>query len=361
LEAKKKILLAVTTDINFDQRVQRIGKSLAEAGFEVVIAGRELPSSPPLMPAKYHQYRLKCLFNKGFLFYAEFNIRLFFYLLFKKYDFITANDLDTVAGVYFSSFFKKSTLVFDAHEYFTEVPELQHRNQVKSFWSAIEHMLVPKFDRHYTVNQSLAEIFTAKTGKNFSIVRNVPYLQETEQRASTSSYILYQGAVNKGRGLENLIQAMQHVDITLKIAGDGDIMPELRKMVQELQLQNKVEFLGKIPPKQLPELTQNATIGVNLLENTSLNYYYSLANKFFDYMQSEVPQISMDFPEYRHINQQYKVASLIDNLDSSNIASEINKLLENNNLYTELKSNCKTAKQHYCWEKEEKKLAEIYS
>jgi glycosyltransferase involved in cell wall biosynthesis len=358
----KKIILAVTTDLNFDQRVQRIAKSLAEQGNDVWVIGRELPSSPPLIPTKYNQYRLKCFIHKGFLFYAEYNLRLFFYLLFKKYDFVTANDLDTIVGVFFSSFLKKCTLVFDAHEYFTEVPELANRKTVKQIWSMVERVFVPKFDKHYTVNKSLSYIFKQKTGKDFRIVHNVPYSLENEAKQEYSApYLLYQGAVNKGRGLENLIKAMPYINIPLKIAGDGDIMPDLKKLVEELSLQNKVDFLGKIPPKELPELTRHATIGVNLLENTSLNYYYSLANKFFDYIQAEVPQISMNFPEYKLINDQYNVAILLDNIDSSEISDKINNLMNNKELFLNVKQNCTAAKKEFCWEIEQEKLKEIYS
>jgi glycosyltransferase involved in cell wall biosynthesis len=359
---KKTIILAVTTDLNFDQRVQRIAKTLAENGYEVCVVGRELPTSPPLLPTKYFQFRLKCWFTKGKLFYAEFNLRLFFYLLFKKFDFVTANDLDTVLGVYFSSYFKKTTLVFDAHEYFTEVPELENRNTVKKTWAWIERKFVPKFHKHYTVNNSLAELFEQNLHLNFSVVKNVPYLlTSTENEPIKSKYLLYQGALNKGRGLENMIKAMSKIDLQLKIAGDGDLTQYLKDLVRKEGLEHKVIFLGKIEPKKLPELTKNAFIGINLLENMGLNYYYSLANKFFDYIQAEVPQICVNFPEYQHINQQYKVAVLLENIEVETIVDNINKLLINKELYSELQNNCTKAKQKYCWEKEEEILKEIYT
>lgn len=347
--------------MNFDQRVQRIAKTLAENDYEVSVIGRVLPNSPPLLPTKYYQYRLKCFFNKGKLFYAEFNIRLFFYLFLKKYNPITANDLDTVLGVYFSSFFKKTTLVFDAHEYFTEVPELQNRDAVKKTWAWIEQKFIPKFHKHYTVNNSLAELFEQNLNTKFNVVRNVPYfIQHSENFIPKEKYILYQGALNEGRGLENMIKAMSKIDMALKIAGDGDLTQYLKDQVRKEGLEHKVQFLGKIEPKKLPELTKNAFIGINLLENMGLNYYYSLANKFFDYIQAEVPQICVDFPEYNLINNQFKVAILLENIEVKTLVENINLLVKNKELYQELKLNCIAAKQKFCWENEAKRLLEIY-
>lgn len=357
---KQKVILAVTTDLNYDQRVQRIANSLAKK-FEVLVVGRLLPDSKPINSSNYEQKRLKCFFKHGFGMYAEFNIRLFFFLLLKKYHFVTANDLDTVVGVYFSSFFKKSTLVFDAHEYFVEVPELQNRKFVKSIWAFIEKNIAIRFDKFYTVNQSLADIFKERLNKNFVVLRNLPFKKKKQFQTEEPKYIFYQGAVNKGRGLENLILAMQSFKgkYILKIAGDGDIKSELVDLVNQQQLNDTIIFLGKISPDALPKYTEKAFAGVNLLENTSLNYYYSLANKFFDYVQAEIPQIGMNFPEYQLLNKQHEVSILLDDIEVDNIVEAIKKLEEKDH-YVKLQSQAKQAKEVWCWEKEEMELMYFY-
>lgn len=362
MSSKTTITLFATTDLNFDQRLQRIASSLQNDGFEVKLVGRELKKSPPIIAANFQQVRFKCFFNKGVLFYLEFNFRSFIYLLKHKTDIATANDLDTVLGVYSGAWFsKKSRLVFDAHEYFTEVPELSKRGFKKKIWSWVEKTFVPKFDAHYTVNKSLAHIFEEKLAVNFAVVRNITVLQKNKNvyQKKEDRFILYQGALNKGRGLEALIAAVPKLKYPLVLAGDGDVKTELEKQVQNLKLGSKVVFKGKISPKELRKLTTKAYIAVNLLENNSLNYYYSLANKFFDYAHAEIPQVGMNFPEYKILNKQYEVSVLIKNLDEAAIVNAFKKL-DNENFYKELKSNCKALKKEYHWHNEELSLLALY-
>lgn len=356
-----KITLFATTDLNFDQRLQRISFSLATTEHEVILVGRENDNSPILKKTSFKQKRLKCIINKGFLFYFEFNVRIAFFLFRNKTNIVVANDLDTVIGVYFGTLFSNTKRIFDAHEYFTEVPELNNRKIKKNIWKWIEKKYVPLFDVHYTVNDSLANLFKENLNLKFEVIRNVPK-QTTVKKIykNNDKYILYQGALNKGRGLSEIIIAMQNVNCILKIAGSGDIENELITLVKELKLENKIFFLGKLEPLELKKVTEKAYIGLNLLENNSLNYYYSLANKFFDYIQAEIPQICMNFPEYKILNKEYEVALLVKNLDKQILVKAI-KNLDNENFYTSLKNNCRKAKNIYNWENEEKKLITIYN
>ncbi|MGB1247381.1 MAG: glycosyltransferase [Chitinophagales bacterium] len=358
---KKKIILAATTDLNYDQRLIRISSSLTDMGFDVLLVGRILPTSPPLRARKYQQYRLSCFFHKGALFYAEYNIRLFFFLLFKKANFFTANDLDSIIGVYFSSIFKRSILVFDAHELFTEVPEL-HNSSKKKIWTFIEKFFVSKFQRHYTVCQSLANIFEEKLQRKFKVIRNVPYLQkENTVIDKNEKFILYQGALNEGRGLEELLHCIKELPYKLKIAGSGDLDEKLREITHQLEIKDKVEFLGKLTPKALQELTPKAYIGYHLLDENNIHYYYSLGNKFFEYTNAEIPFLVMDFPEYNLAQEQYQVALKIKSLqDKDAIKKAITTLFEEEETYIQLKENTKQLKQILNWENEAKELASIY-
>lgn len=366
-----RIILTVTNDLSYDQRMQRICTSLANAGYEVQLTGRRLPKSKPLHNFPFQQKRLFCYFKKGKLFYIEYNIRLFFYLLFARMDAVCAIDLDTILPAFLVSKIRRKPLVYDAHEYFTEVPEVVDRPRIKRIWERIAQLTIPRTKYAYTVCDSLAEIFEQRYGTTFEIIRNTPRKRQTvddkrwtendEQNTKNTPIILYQGALNEGRGVAEAIEAMQTIDdAELWLAGEGDLSQELRQLTKKLEVTGRVKFLGYVQPADLHKLTPKATVGLNLLENRSLNYYYSLSNKFLDYIQAGVPSVNMNFPEVQKIVEQYEVALMIDKLETPLVVEAIQRLLDDKKLYNTLKSACEKAAEVYVWEEEEKKLIAFY-
>ena len=340
--------------------MHRICGTLADAGYDVLLVGRKLKTSLPLSKSNYGQQRLKCWFNKGKLFYSEFNIRLFFFLLFKRMDCICAIDLDTILPCYYISKLKGVKRVYDAHEYFSQLDEVVARPKIYRFWHRIEKRMIPKFKNGYTVCDSIAEEFRKNYNVSFKVVRNVPSFNDSNEQIRSEDVILYQGAVNKGRGLEKLALAMKNINAKLWVCGNGNFMDEMRSVVQANGLSGKVSFLGMLPPAELKKKTAQAYIAVNPFERTGLNQYLSLSNKFFDYIHADIPQVTMNYPEYKKINVQFRIAELIDDLDPETIADAINNILNNKELYLQLKQNCFVAKQELNWQNEKDKLLNFY-
>jgi len=361
LRDKAIIFFSVTTDITYDQRMIRICTSLAQAGYKITLIGRKMKTSVPLIEQTFKQKRINCLFEKGKLFYAEYNIRLFFFLLFKKMDCIGAIDLDTILPCYFISKLRNITRVYDAHELFCEMKEITTRPDIYRMWKKIENYTVPKFAFGYTVNQPIANEFKKMYGVNYSVIRNIAMLRPLQNLPKTEKFILYQGAVNEGRSFETLIPAMKEVNSKLIICGDGNFMEQAKQLVVEWNLQEKVIFKGKIMPDELRIITQQAHIGVTLFDDRGLSNYYSLANRFFDYLHAGVPQLCVNYPVYKEINEQRAVAVLINDISSSNLAAQLNNLLHNEVLYTELQQNCIKVRETLNWQTEQKRLLEFYN
>lgn len=354
------IIFTVTTDLSYDQRMIRICTSLCQAGYDVLLVGRKLRSSIPLTDQPFRQKRISCLFEKGKLFYAEYNIRLFFYLLFKKMDCIGAIDLDTILPCYLISGIKKAKRVYDAHELFCEMKEIVTRPAIYKLWKKIERYTVPKFKLGYTVNQPIADEFEKMYGVHYEVIRNIALLKEIAPAEKKEKFILYQGAVNEGRSFETLIPAFKDIDCKLIICGDGNFMQQARQLVADNGLQDKVIFKGKIKPDELTAITQQAYIGITLFDDRGLSNYYSLANRFFDYLHAGIPQLCVNYPVYADINNKLPIALLVDDISSTNIAAQLNNLLTNEVLYKELQQNCLAVRQILNWQQEEKKLIQFY-
>jgi glycosyltransferase involved in cell wall biosynthesis len=355
----KRIIFTVTNDLNYDQRMQRICSTLQANDHDVLLIGFKKKDSLPLQNQPYHQTRMHCWVEKGFFLYFIYNLQLFFKLLFSRFDIICAIDLDTILPVMFIAKLRRKKLVYDAHEYFTELPEVVNRKRIQQIWKRIESFCIPKTDLRYTVSKGLAGLFAEKYNLDFHVIRNMPRLSAEKPDSTNGGYLLYQGALNEGRGLEALIHAIEEMDMDLMICGEGEISGELRQLVSNLGLNDKITFKGRLRPDELKTLTCNAMIGFNLLENKGLSYYYSLSNKFFDYVMAGVPQVCIGFPEYKNLNLEHEVAILVNDLKKETIANAI-RLLEDKDLYQKLHENCLKAREEWNWERESGKLLELY-
>lgn len=356
----KKISFTVVNDLRHDQRMQRICTTLSEEGYEVCLIGRLLPGSAPLPQWNFKTVRLKPFFTKGKLFYIEWQLRLFWFLLFHRPDIYSAVDLDTLLPNLFCARLRGKRPVYDAHEFFTEVPEVVNRPLVKKTWEKLADYAIPKCQAAYTVGSGLAGLFEKKYGLPFSVIRNVPFRQNFQPSPRKQRFVLYQGALNEGRCLEFLIPAMRDLPCELWIAGEGDLSSRLRKMTKELQLEEKVRFLGYVPPEELKMLTPQAFLGFNVLENKGLSYYYSLANKSFDYLQAGIPQLCSPFPEYIALAETHP-AFIFAEPGEISIAEAIHTLLLDTSREQEMKAAAGKAAGELTWEKESPRLLNIYA
>ncbi len=355
----KRIVISVINDLATDQRVSKVCDTLQEFGFDVLLIGRILPNSLSIK-RNYKTHRMKLLFNKGFLFYAEYNLRLFFKLLFTKKDVLLSNDLDTLLSNYLISRLQNKKIVYDSHELFTEVPELVNRPKTQKVWRKIENTIVPKLKNCYTVCQSIADYYNSKYQTDFKVIKNLPIKSVNLKKKVSDSkekVVIYQGALNLGRGIELMIKTMQHLEnIKFIIIGDGDITNILKQQVEELNLNSKIEFLGRKHPNELKEITINADLGISFEEDLGLNYRYALPNKIFDYINAEIPILVSDLPEMKRIVEDYSVGEIILERKPEFIAQQIQTILN-----TDFKDSLKLAKKELNWQSEKEKLKLIFA
>jgi len=360
----QRIVVSVTNDLITDQRVHKICSTLVDMNFEVLLIGRKLPNSLPLS-RNYKTFRIKLLFNSGFLFYAEYNLRLFFKLLFLKKDILLSNDLDTLLPNFLISKLIGNKLVYDSHELFTEIPELIDRPKVQFIWLKIEKIILPKVKNCYTASDSIAIYYKDAYNSDFKIIRNVPYTIRNNVKSNfpfdieSKKNILYQGSVNLCRGIDLMIEAMQYVENALFIIiGDGDLLKEMKLKVDFLKLNHKIKFIASVSPEKLSALTPLADIGISLEEDKGLSYRYALPNKLFDYIQAKIPVIVSNLPEMRRIIDEYSVGKVLYDRSPKNLAKIVIEMLEKGKKPWQESLN--KASNELVWENEKKKIKKIF-
>jgi len=362
----KRVIVSVISDLVTDQRVHRTSITLKEMGYEVLTVGRELKSSPALEGRPYRTRRFRLWWENGPAFYAAYNTRLFFFLLFTKADLLVSNDLDTLLPNYLVSRLKRIPLVYDSHEYFTEVPELQNRPSVKKVWQKIEAFIFPKLSHIITVNDSIARLYKDRYGKAVTVIRNVPEKQDAVEPMNHSSagipdghaIVIFQGSgINIHRGAEEALEAMQYLEkVTLLFVGGGDVVEDLKRAAKEKGLTDKVVFIPRQSPRELRKYTAMATLGLSLDKDTNINYRFSLPNKLFDYIHAGIPVLASPLPEVQKIVNDYQVGLVAENHNPLHLADCIRFMLSDPERLLKWKENLKLAALQLCWEHEKKKM-----
>lgn len=355
----KKIIFTVTNNLETDQRVHKVASFFHENNWKVLVIGSNHRKCNDYKQP-YETKRLNVWFKHGPLFYAEFNLRLFFFLLFEKTDRIWGNDTDTALSTFIAAKLKGCDYSLDLHELFPEVPEVTQRKFVKFCWTKIEDFVFPYVKDGYTVCESISNYYQKRYNVNLKVLRNVPFKREYNRgnkfdgmfrtvEGAGKKIILYQGAVNEGRGIEWLIQAMAFINnAQLVIIGIGDLLENIKVLAHHLNVDDKVSFFGFIPFQELNAYTASADLGVCLLEDKGLSYYYALPNRIFDFMQAHVPILCTDFPEIARIINQEGTGRVINHYEPEYLASVITDMLNepiNHKRYEE-------ATQHNNWESE---------
>lgn len=359
----KKIILSVSNDLHTDQRLQKVCDSLQKAGYEVELLGRFLKGKSETLNRSYPCKRFRLWFNQGPLFYFNLNLRLFFYLLFHSFDLLIANDLDTLPANFLVARFRKKSLVYDSHEYFTEVPELIHRPKVQKFWERIEALILPKLKYAYTVSPSIAQAYEQNYGLSMRVVRNFPRLKEAEKLPSTpkEKVVIYQGALNVSRGLEELIRAFNFSilkDIKLWLFGSGDIEAELKALSRELELTDQVVFFGRKAARELKEYTQRASIGVSLEHPEGLSYQYAIPNKIFDYIHAGTAVLYSPLKEVEYLLDGRGVGQKLRSHEPKLISEQIREMMDSDEL-SQWQLNAKANAKNFSWQNEEVELIKI--
>ncbi|MCB0819183.1 MAG: glycosyltransferase [Bacteroidetes bacterium] len=358
------IAVTVSNDLATDQRVLKVCRSLYDLGYMPRMIGRKLPESIDMPDVSFEHKRMKLLFTSGPAFYAELNLRLFFLLLFSKLDFVHANDLDTLLPAYLVSVLRRKPLVYDTHEYFTGVPEIQKRPLVKKIWKGIESFVFPKLKRVITVNDSIASLYENDYGILPKVIRNIPTSVRKEiiplakkdiPGVSEDDFvIILQGAgINVDRGAEEAVEMMKHLEgCKLIIAGSGDVIGSLKIRASQDDLNGRIIFLPKMKYSELMQITAACNLGLTLDKDTNINYRYSLPNKIFDYIHAGIPVFASNLPEVRKVVEQYGVGFVAESHNPEVMAAQINSLKSNPQKLSNTRAACRTATEELRWEKE---------
>jgi glycosyltransferase involved in cell wall biosynthesis len=357
---RKKIIISAFSNLSTDQRIEKICQTLYDNGYRIELIGNDWNGVED-MARPYPFSRIHLVSKSLKTAYFEFNWKLYHQLK-KRADQNTvlyANDLDALLPNYLIAKKLNLPLIFDSHEIFSEMPAVQGKMSQK-LWRLLEKSVIPNLKFMITASESYAEWFKNKYKIDSAVVQNAPRRIKNlpDIPANQPKILLYQGMINPFRGIDKAILAMRHIDgVIFKIAGDGPKKKEYEALVAHENLQDKVQFLGKLLPQDLRNITLTADCGMSIEENGGESYYYSLPNKVLDCIQARVPLILSPLPELTKIRRQFDIGEIIPDHQPENIAEAIRTVISKGrkSYYSELEK----ASEVLCWENEEIKLLQV--
>lgn len=300
-----------------------------------------------------------------------------------KYDYVWANDLPDLKPALKIKKKIGAKVIYDSHEIF--IGTLNQFFPTKGKWykaimhktalfamsklgAKAERRMVKHIDEFVTTSISFKKYFQEKYNLDgIKIVMNCPRIQtETDSfdfrkefdLPDDSFILIFQGRLNAGRALIEMIESMSFVNekVHLFVLGDGTLKKDMQKQTAELSLEQKIHFIDEVPSSQLLKYTRGADAGINLQASINISKHLASANKLFEYTHSGIPTIGSDVPENRLIIEKYNLGLLVQN-NPEEIARAMNEMSKKD--LSAYKENCRKAAQEYCWENQEKVIFEI--
>jgi glycosyltransferase involved in cell wall biosynthesis len=364
---EKTVLILFLSNFNFDSRASNLYTSLCERGYKVrVVSFDWLTKGFKTKRGEISVYKL----HKGFLsltFYLKFIFILSFNLIKSKASIIFAEDVYTLPFAVIFSIFKNRKVIYDSRELYGHLAGLRERKIVQTIIRVIEKIFITGAHKIITTGSLDSQYIEKKFNlKDTIVVRNLPLIAAILEPFNFRKHLglnadtkilLYQGVILHGRGLRKIFEAINRLNnCVLVIIGDGEYREFYQNLANEKGLINRVFFLGKVEQSKLLGYTAGADIGLTIIENLSLSYYYALPNKMFEYIQAGIPVLASNFPQMKEIIDRYKVGLYINPENIDDMVDSLNILLNNNELRNNFKRNCIIAAKELNWNKEINKL-----
>jgi len=259
-------------------------------------------------------------------------------------------------------------VVYDVHE---DVPRQIRgkywinkylRKSIAVFFEIFENYVSKRVDAIVAATPFIQDRFS-KLNSNCVAVCNYPIVEDYEFSAdwnSKGNEICYVGGITKVRGIVELVQAMEGIDVQLNLAGDFSPLA-LKAELESLPGWKNVNNIGFVGRSEIYAVLSSSKIGIVTL-HPIVNYLDSLPIKMFEYMMAGIPVIASDFPLWKNIVEQYNCGICVDPQDPNEIRKAILSLLSNDELAEKMGLNGKKVVfEKFNWKVEERKLIEIYA
>ena len=366
------VAFALTGDVRMNSRAVKQFRVLQEIGFRIEAFTLGGEDHGHLLGENVRLHVLPTPETKGLRFFRQVHQIFSRAVQVVRADVYHASDLYVLPALAKAAKRHQGKLVFDSRELYPYVAATAGRPWISMFWHAVSGHYLPKADAVFTVSESIADRLSALYGiENPPVLYNVPDflgsvtpsgdLRKQAQIPHDRAVILHQGNMQRSRGCDLLIEAMQDVErAVLVFLGNGTLRHQLEGKVEKLALHDKVRFLPPVPPDELLPVTAGADFGVTLLEDTCLNHRFALPNKLFEYLITGLPVLASDLPEIRRVVEDFNVGKVVNPTDRMALATALQHMTDDRSARDMWRANAPRVLKAYTWASGARQFAEIY-
>lgn len=374
-----RVIMAVHSDYVHDRRVRNQATALTEAGYHVRVlcVGNEKATegAPKVKHASIDGVELiihRLKHKGGKQRFYEMMRTFAVSLATMEAEIIHAHDLDTLLPCHRAAERMGAKLVYDSHELYTESIHVGHRPLTKLIWRILEIRLIHHADAVITVCQGIAEELKERyrleslpnVVRNFSdppanVAATTPPQRLVDFKRFHPKCMLYQGYIQRGRGLDAAIEALAGApDWGLVICGQGPYKDHLIKRAHELHVDEQILWMGQLDHDTLFSVTKHCDLGLCMIEPISLSYYYALPNKLIEYVQAGLPVVGSDLPEIKRLMTNYRIGWVVtEENDLQSILNSFDSLKVDKKLI----EGMRFAADSLNWQHEKKALLSVYN
>ncbi len=242
------------------------------------------------------------IFHKVMLM-IEWNLRIALSFLFKPVTYVNAHSVETLPLACFFKWFKGSKLVYEPHE----LEAVKDPSPLlRKVYSRVERWLIGQADAVLVVSGGIQEWYQKEYGlPKVFLAHNVPE-KPFDPNQQVTSYrdrfnipkdelvFVFQGALIGARNLELYLRAFaDSPKHHLVFMGNGFMEETIQPYVEN---HANIHHMGFVPVSDILAHSHTADVGLCLIEQKNLSYYYSAPNKLFEYLTAGVPVVASNFP-----------------------------------------------------------------
>jgi len=298
--------------------------------------------------------------------YIEFCFLVYYYYKDKKIDMVNIHSLSMLPLGIFLKYAYNAILIYDTHELEVERNGLVGVRQKVCKW--MERKFIQYMDLTLVVSESIADWYENEYKiKRPPVVLNAPNKRERKKNdhfreqlgiREEQIILIYQGGLFYGRGIHLILDAFKaRIDdkVVVVFMGYGELEVDIKIAAAE---HDNIFFFPAVSPQVVLEYTSSADLGISLIENTCLSYYYCMPNKLFEYSMAGLPVLVSNMKDMAELVVANNMGEVIEDFSVIGINQAIDNFLQQN--LVNMKDNAYRVACENSWEVQEQKMLEAY-